>query len=625
MASDVSLKERTSMHRTIPLSLGLCLLAASAGSGLVTARAVEDAPLQFAVYGGSSGSPQVHRSVADGIAALSPAFVIHTGDMVDPALPEADRLPAFSGAVAPVSSRCPIYPVRGTGPDDETLFAELSDSPSPPFYYSFDAGLTHVVVVDTEVSPDEQPAMMTWLREDLAAADAAWTVLACHRSPLAAAGHADRWRCDEFLSVVEQHGVDVVIAGHSPIYERFLPVGLAGAKPVIYLVSAGGGAPGLAPARSPMLAQGYGYAGPQFCWFRVGGNRMDITMRRPDGSVLDRLELVKTDGHYQQEVMDAAVELHEAAVVAPLFADLDAAFDRFPQGGEPVALTLDGSRFPDDAWVTVAAAADVRAGAWEVPATRMRAADRITTQVTPPENLSVGPEGFSPPLWLDLAVEHGGRTWSAQSVHVPFGETLAAAWFPEPEAVPLPRADAALVVDGDPSDWQAVAPVPRPYHDGTPGSVKLCWREEGLYGLAVVADDSVTGNAEAPYAADGLELFLDRDFSRRLVKTGTATQICMGPAPERGPGPGHVVVTYGGGRAEAEAVECAWAPTPDGFVLEFLVPPGVLAPAALAPGTKLGLDFAVNDDGENLERFYRDMRIADGWRTPATWGVIVLE
>ena len=76
--------------------------------------------------------------------------------------------------------------------------------------------------------------------------------------------------------------------------------------------------------------------------------------------------------------------------------------------------------------------------------------------------------------------------------------------------------------------------MPMPFKAGAPGSVRLCWREDGLYGIAVVKDDTLKGNVLYPWEADGVELFVERDAARALVKTKTAIEIsALEPRPRR--------------------------------------------------------------------------------------------
>ena len=67
-------------------------------------------------------------------------------------------------------------------------------------------------------------------------------------------------------------------------------------------------------------------------------------------------------------------------------------------------------------------------------------------------------------------------------------------------------------------------------------------------------------------------------------------------------------------------------PTADGYVLEFCLPAPMMVPAQMQAGTKIGLNFLVDNDGKHVECFYSDNGVlnSNGWCVPITWGAIVL-
>jgi hypothetical protein len=94
-------------------------------------------------------------------------------------------------------------------------------------YYSFDHGDIHLVVLDSMVS-DRSPdgPMLTWLRQDLEANHSAWLIAAFHHPPYTAGEHDSDFEQDlvqmrrNVLPILEEHGVDLVLGGHSHGYER---------------------------------------------------------------------------------------------------------------------------------------------------------------------------------------------------------------------------------------------------------------------------------------------------------------------------------------------------------------------------------------------------------------------
>ena len=94
-------------------------------------------------------------------------------------------------------------------------------------YYSFDFGNIHFVCLNSyDVSRAPGDPMLSWLEEDLAANDRDWTIAFFHHPPYSKGSHDSdtNERMSEMranvLPVLEEHGVDLVLSGHSHTYER---------------------------------------------------------------------------------------------------------------------------------------------------------------------------------------------------------------------------------------------------------------------------------------------------------------------------------------------------------------------------------------------------------------------
>ncbi|HSF16184.1 MAG TPA: metallophosphoesterase [Vicinamibacteria bacterium] len=94
-------------------------------------------------------------------------------------------------------------------------------------YYSYDFANIHFVVLDSHDS-DRSPggAMMTWLQSDLAANVLEWVIAYWHHPPYSKGSHdSDKEgnlidMRENALPILESHGVDLVLSGHSHSYER---------------------------------------------------------------------------------------------------------------------------------------------------------------------------------------------------------------------------------------------------------------------------------------------------------------------------------------------------------------------------------------------------------------------
>ena len=98
-------------------------------------------------------------------------------------------------------------------------------------YYSFDYANIHFISLDSHDS-DRSPegAMMQWLKADLAATQRDWIIAFFHHPTYTKGTHDSDKDSDSqgrmndmraiFLPVLEQGGVDLVLTGHSHVYER---------------------------------------------------------------------------------------------------------------------------------------------------------------------------------------------------------------------------------------------------------------------------------------------------------------------------------------------------------------------------------------------------------------------
>ena len=96
-------------------------------------------------------------------------------------------------------------------------------------YYSFDYANVHFVVLDsfdTDRSPNG--AMLTWLDQDLGATTQDWIIAFWHHPPYSKGSHDSDIDVElvdmreDVVPILEAHGADLTLAGHSHSYERSL-------------------------------------------------------------------------------------------------------------------------------------------------------------------------------------------------------------------------------------------------------------------------------------------------------------------------------------------------------------------------------------------------------------------
>ncbi len=313
---------------------------------------------------------QIYGPIAEAVGGVNPAFVIHTGDLTGGWGPDWDRwLPYFTIA-RPYLQSSVLRPVAGGHDVNETArnfraFFAFNDPDGDPAdeddmgtYYTFTFGNAQFFLIDHTYDLETQ---LEWVERELAASEAEWKIVALHQSfaNVGSRGNFFSGLFNDHAEVYEQYGVDIVISGHDHIYERNLPFGSQGVKPVNYIaINSGGNFREIRP--SPILEGGIGRQEHMYAHFNIDDKRLEMTARRADGTLLDYLELVKgEDGMYQELVMDKAVDRDLAIEIAHLYTgqdvasdlryarrDLQAEFDSFPEDEAPLMMTLNVSSFP---------------------------------------------------------------------------------------------------------------------------------------------------------------------------------------------------------------------------------------------------------------------------------------
>ena len=125
----------------------------------------------------------------------------------------------------------------GAGPDGKFAYERIFDFPAAgecggvasgtERYYSWDYANIHFIALDSETSSRLAGGPMAqWLATDLASNTQTWTIVCFHHPPYTKGTHdSDREEehiemRENIIPILEQHGVDLVLGGHSHVYER---------------------------------------------------------------------------------------------------------------------------------------------------------------------------------------------------------------------------------------------------------------------------------------------------------------------------------------------------------------------------------------------------------------------
>jgi len=206
-----------------------------------TTAPVFSQPYRLVVYGDSRSNPSGHASVVAGIIKSDPDLVLHTGDLVLTGDP-SEFGPQFFAPAHNLMLNTPLLPSLGNHENNSAAYYSLFSLPGIERWYAFTYGCARILCLDTNANFSPGSAQHDWLVSELTSpeyASSTWQFVVLHHPPYTATvGHSDDLDVQQYLvPLFEQHGVDVVFAGHSHAYERYSNNG------IVYIVTGGGGAP----------------------------------------------------------------------------------------------------------------------------------------------------------------------------------------------------------------------------------------------------------------------------------------------------------------------------------------------------------------------------------------------
>ena len=337
------------------------VLPAGKGGPASTAKTFRTFPLKperitFIAYGDTRTNAAAHRSVAACFSRHEPLFILHDGDLVTSGKALELWGPQFFTPLADVIDHVPIMPALGNHEGGAENLLRFFDQPGGRTWYSFDCGPVHVTVLDDQQT---KPENVQWLDQDLAAAKAPWKIAMYHAPTFNLEGHKSDAVRLTFLPVFEKYGVDVVVAGHSHTYERFVPLvrkgpptagaaagvrGVAGAaapRPITFITAGGGGAPlvkvsaGPKPAILAKTERAYHY-----CVFTVDAETLRVEVLGADGAKIDALTITKKGGRYDAAYLAQARPMEEAILVQGVLTAPAPVIDAAPTIEKPAAVSL---------------------------------------------------------------------------------------------------------------------------------------------------------------------------------------------------------------------------------------------------------------------------------------------
>lgn len=292
----------------------------TAVSPVETFRTLKDSgSLSFVVVGDTGVGSRAQYDIADVMRNAKPDLVLHAGDVIYPSFTYTYADTRCLSVYGPHMKNVPYFFALGNhdlysgdGPFLDAFYSPTNDVPlavhaaertSPEHYYSFDHGDAHFVVLFAPFLNQYQlkvgDPQHKWLAADLAASKKPWKFITLHHPMATSALHrfddynangiADRTDVlNSVLPLAAKHGVQMVIAGHDHVYERFNPTN------AVYPIVSGGGGVGLYPLVELDAASAQIWIRHNCARVTVEGDRLLLEGLSQTGEVFDTMTIYRT-------------------------------------------------------------------------------------------------------------------------------------------------------------------------------------------------------------------------------------------------------------------------------------------------------------------------------------------
>ncbi len=193
------------------------------------------------IYGDSRGVWDNWKNatrVANAINREKPDIVIHGGDMVSNGRIEK-QWEVWLDFMKPLMQNTTLFAVLGNHERNGSRYYEIFSLPGNERYYSFDYGICHFIILNTNEAWDESSAQYKWLENDLANCKKTFKIVCFHEPIYCSGGHSSRKDIREaWEPLFMKYNVSIVFQSHNHYYQRTKPI-----NGIIYVVTGGGGAP----------------------------------------------------------------------------------------------------------------------------------------------------------------------------------------------------------------------------------------------------------------------------------------------------------------------------------------------------------------------------------------------
>ncbi len=203
---------------------------------------ISNYPFLFAVTGDNRSNPFDHSRKSKKMKRFKPLFSIYTGDLCYDGKYGSWKSEFFTEDELNLISEVPFFNSignhEGSGQNSKAFLEPANKLSGHNFYYSFDIGNIHFIVLSTEHSVKPGSEQWKFVAEDLEKTNKKWKIAVFHEPAYAGGGHGNNQNMRKMTTeLFEKFGVDVCLTGHNHYYQRNF------VNNIYHLVFGGGGAP----------------------------------------------------------------------------------------------------------------------------------------------------------------------------------------------------------------------------------------------------------------------------------------------------------------------------------------------------------------------------------------------
>lgn len=257
-------------------------------------------------YGDTRTYPALHDAVAKKMMEeikLNPksqSMILVNGDLVQYGSTESSWTNEFFAPqynnIQELLANMPYLNSMGNHEGQGLLFGKYFPYPqytTGRFYYSFDYGPIHCVVLDQYTDYTPGSAQYSWLENDLATSNKPWKFIVDHEPGWTAypssGGHGNNSTVQNYIQpLCLKYDVSFVFSGHNHFYSR------ANVNNVMHVTTGGGGAP-LYPPQAGRENVVIMDKSNHFCKIDIANNTLKLTAMRSDGSIIEVLNYTKSN------------------------------------------------------------------------------------------------------------------------------------------------------------------------------------------------------------------------------------------------------------------------------------------------------------------------------------------